>query len=117
RKAGSCRRNRLGAFCRLGLDLALEGQRALDAVALHHPLSVAGVVRERWYFDLEHAEPPPNPEEVSVDRSPVIEHPLSSRQHAVHDPEVLDDLLEGELADALFAPGDAAVARRVEDAR
>src|SRR5712691_9392506 len=44
----------------LGLspDLAVEGERALDAVALHHPFGVAGVARERGYLYLEHAEPP-----------------------------------------------------------
>src|SRR5258706_3287077 len=99
------------------LDFSLEGGRAFDAVALRHPLAVAGVVRERRYFDLEHAEPPPHPEEVSVDRSPVLEHPFSPRQQAVHDPEVPDYFLESELADALFAAGDAAIAGGIEDPR
>src|SRR6266513_1744583 len=88
-----------------GLDLALEGERALDAVALHHPLAVAVVVLERGYFDLEHSEPPPHPEEVGVDRGPVVEHPFFPGKHAVHDPEVSDHFLEGELADAFFAAG------------
>src|SRR5258706_13955665 len=97
------------------LDFSLEGERALDAVALRHPLAVAGVVRERRYFDLENAEPPPHPEEVSVDPSPVLEHPFSPRQQAVHHPQVPDYFLESELADALFAAGDAAIAGGIED--
>src|SRR5713226_5640126 len=79
------------------LDFQLEGERALDAVALHHPLAVAGVVRERRYLDLEYTEPPPRPEEVGIDRGPVVEHPLLPRVHAVHDPEGLDHAFEGEL--------------------
>jgi hypothetical protein len=31
----------------LSLDCALEGECALDAVALHYPLAVAGLARER----------------------------------------------------------------------
>src|SRR5258706_191352 len=31
----------------LSLDLAVKGERALDAVALHHLFGVAGVARER----------------------------------------------------------------------
>src|SRR5260221_11098041 len=88
------------------LDFSLEGERALDAVALRHPLAVAGVVRERGYFDLEHAESPPHPEEVSVDRGPVLEHPFSPRHEAVHDPEVPDHFLEIDLAEALLSTGD-----------
>src|SRR5258706_16008112 len=97
------------------LDFALEGEGALDAVALHHSLAVAGVVPERRYFDLVHAESPPHPEEVSLDRGPVLDNPFSPRQQAVHDPHVPDHFLESELADALFAAGDAAIAGGVED--